>query len=298
MATRQARRRQQRVAQARGKPGRRSKTPWYLSGYGLGGAIAAIVIIVIIFVSVGNSTKAKAELFNPQPAPASVLNPVTNTPQSTIAAVGSAGLPNAWTAISGRVLTSGGKPQLLYDGAEYCPYCAAQRWPMVNALSRFGHFSGLQLMKSESTDVLPSTNTFTFRNATYASPYISFVSIENTDNVGKPLQSPTGAQTAIINKYNAGGGIPFIDLANRATAGVGYNPGVLHTNPGDAHSKALSWQAIANYLTVPTTSQAKGIIGNANWLTAGICKVTENKPASACSLPIIRHLESQVGFTR
>ena len=42
-------------------------------------------------------------------------------------------------------LTSDGKPLVVYIGAEYCPFCAAERWPMVVALSRFGTFSGLQI---------------------------------------------------------------------------------------------------------------------------------------------------------
>ena len=43
------------------------------------------------------------------------------------------------TATTGQpALTSGGKPEILYVGAEYCPYCAAERWAMVVALSRFG----------------------------------------------------------------------------------------------------------------------------------------------------------------
>ena len=36
------------------------------------------------------------------------------------------------------------KPELLYIGAEYCPYCAASRWPLIIALSRFGTFKGLR----------------------------------------------------------------------------------------------------------------------------------------------------------
>jgi hypothetical protein len=32
---------------------------------------------------------------------------------------------------------------MLYIGAEYCPYCAAERWPLVMALSKFGTFSNL-----------------------------------------------------------------------------------------------------------------------------------------------------------
>ena len=40
-------------------------------------------------------------------------------------------------------------------GAEYCPYCAAERWSMIVALGRFGTFSGLQTMRSSSTDSRP-----------------------------------------------------------------------------------------------------------------------------------------------
>ena len=42
-----------------------------------------------------------------------------------------------------RLLTADGKPLVLYVGAEYCPYCAAERCAMVQALSRFGTFSNL-----------------------------------------------------------------------------------------------------------------------------------------------------------
>ncbi len=47
------------------------------------------------------------------------------------------------------------KPQVAYIGAEYCPFCASERWPMVIALSRLGTFSGLGLTTSSATDVFP-----------------------------------------------------------------------------------------------------------------------------------------------
>ena len=43
----------------------------------------------------------------------------------------------------GTPLTQDGKPKVLYIGAEYCPYCAAQRWALAVALSRFGTFDKL-----------------------------------------------------------------------------------------------------------------------------------------------------------
>ena len=44
--------------------------------------------------------------------------------------------PKPITTIKGASLTSDGKPQMLYIGAEFCPYCAAMRWSMAVALSK------------------------------------------------------------------------------------------------------------------------------------------------------------------
>ena len=55
----------------------------------------------------------------------------------------------------------------------------AQRWAMVNALSRFGTFPGLSTVHSSSTDVYPNTPTWTFRNATYTSPYLVFDHVDD-----------------------------------------------------------------------------------------------------------------------
>ncbi|HSR26568.1 MAG TPA: DUF929 family protein, partial [Candidatus Eisenbacteria bacterium] len=43
-----------------------------------------------------------------------------------------------------------GRPEVLYVGAEYCPYCAAERWPLIVALSRFGTFSGVRAAASSA----------------------------------------------------------------------------------------------------------------------------------------------------
>ena len=59
---------------------------------------------------------------------------------------------------------------MIFVGAEYCPYCAAERWSMIMALSRFGTFTGLKEMSSESNDVDPDTSTFTFVDSSYTQP--------------------------------------------------------------------------------------------------------------------------------
>src|SRR5712692_8559609 len=79
--------------------------------------------------------------------PASTLDQVASGP--AYPAKGSI-YPHAIQTISpaGTLLTGNGKPEVVYVGAEYCPFCAAERWALSVALSRFGSFSGLHLIHS------------------------------------------------------------------------------------------------------------------------------------------------------
>ena len=182
---------------------------------------------------------------------------------------------------------STGKPEVLYIGAEFCPYCAAQRWALIVALGRFGTFSGLTTTSSSSTDIFANTPTFTFRSATYTSQYIDFRAVETSDREQKPLQTPTAAEQQLFNKYDTNGSIPFIDFGNRyAMTGATYSPDVL----GGA-----SWKPIADALQDPSSAQAKAIVGSANLLTAAICKMTSDQPASVCSSAMIQGLEKKLG---
>jgi hypothetical protein len=201
-------------------------------------------------------------------------------------------------------LTSGGKPEMLYMGAEYCPYCAAERWSMIVALSRFGTFSGLATVHSGikngagEAEPYPSTPTWTFVNANYTSKYLTFTPVEMQTNIPDPsngsytnLQTPTAAQDALINKYDVApytsetGAIPFIDFGNKyLIIGASYNPGVL---------SGLSWSTIATDLHNPSSPVAQAVNGTANYITAAICKMTGNQPASACT-SVVQSLESKI----
>ena len=111
--------------------------------------------------------------------------------------------PQAITPINGAPLTSNGKPEVLYIGAEFCPYCATERWPMTIALSRFGTFSPLHGIHSSSTDVPASIPTVTFYKSTYTSKYLTFTPVETTTtDRTQPLQVPTSAQTIQEGKYD------------------------------------------------------------------------------------------------
>ena len=221
-------------------------------------------------------------------APAgAIVSTITSLPASEFDAVGQGTANNLIKPISGTALTgSTGKPEVFYYGAEFCPYCAAQRWPLIIALSRFGTFSGLQTTTSSSTDVFPDTVTFTFRSASYTSQYVDFRAVETTDRDQKPLQSPTAAEQQLVSSYDAAGTIPFIDFANRYMAtGAMYSPDTVG---------GMSWLAVADAVKQADSTQAKAIIGSANLITAAVCKVTGDKPAEVCSSATIQSLEKNL----
>ena len=76
--------------------------------------------------------------------PSGVLANVTSVSPSTLSAIGepSATVAPMATGAKTALNASNGKPEILFIGAEYCPYCAAERWSVVEAMSHFGTFSG------------------------------------------------------------------------------------------------------------------------------------------------------------
>jgi thiol-disulfide isomerase/thioredoxin len=222
-----------------------------------------------------------------QDTTAQVISIITTLPASEFDTVGQGTANNLIKPISGSALTgTSGKPEVFYYGAEYCPYCAAERWPLIIALSRFGMFNGLQTTTSSSTDVFPNTITFTFRSATYTSQYIEFRSVETTDRDQNPLQSPTPAEQQLVQKYDSGGSIPFVDFANKyAFNGAMYVPDVI---------AGMSWLALADTLKSPDSTQARAILGSTNLITAAVCKSIGDQPASVCGGTTIQSLEKKL----
>ena len=184
-------------------------------------------------------------------------------------------------------------PEVLYMGAEYCPYCAAQRWSTIIALSRFGKFSGLGNMSSYSGDVYPNTPTFTFLKAKYTSSYVVFKTVElytNYLNAAKSfyatLQKPTTQEEMEITKYDTdkyitgltastAGSIPFLSFGNKyLVSGSSYSPTTL---AGSTRAE------IAAALDNPTSPVTQAIIASANYQTAAICSLTKGQPGNVCS---------------
>ncbi|MBV8952198.1 MAG: DUF929 family protein, partial [Actinobacteria bacterium] len=175
---------------------------------------------------------------------------------------------------------------VLYMGAEYCPFCATERWALVAALSRFGRFEGLQLTHSASDDTYPDTQTFTFHGSRFDSPYVVFQPVEMKTNRYANLETPTPEQRHLMLTYggppyfapSSTGGIPFIDLGGKyLVSGASYDPSVL---------QGKSATDITIEMGDPSRPVSQGAVGSANALTEAICGLTGNTPANVCSDPV------------
>jgi hypothetical protein len=270
------------------------------------GAVVVVIAIVVAFIAVKANSNGKSPTSSANgptgTALSAVVKDTTTVPASTLNSVGTgSGVTGLPAKISGgSALTANGHPEMLYMGAEYCPFCAAERWGMVVALSRFGTFKNLSTTHSSSSDEFPNTATWTFYKSSYTSKYLTFSSVEEQTNKlasgGQSyttLQTPSSAQEALLEKYDSPpyvsaqskGSIPFIDIGNKyMISGASYSPQLL---------QGKTWSQIATALKAPSSPIAKAIDGTANYITAAICKVTGNQPASACT-PAVQKIEAKL----
>ena len=261
-----------------------------------GGSTIVVLVIVLAFVLVKlsqGSPSTSAGSSTGTLLPASVASQVTGVPAATLDKVGRGAVPAftqgkpPFAPGSGPALTSGGKPEMLYIGAEYCPYCAAMRWPMAVALSRFGTLTPLHGIHSSSKDVYPSTATLTFYKSGYHSNYLAFTPVETTTVDKTALQNPTQAQNAVWARYEPDPntrGFPFVAFSNKQVMkGYFYNPTVL---------QGKTWSQIAAALKDPTSPIAQSVNGAANYITGAICQMTNNQPASVCNSPAVTAVKS------
>jgi thiol-disulfide isomerase/thioredoxin len=300
---------------------RSNRTPLAIIG------VVVVIAAVFIVIAVSGSSKPPASSSNgvasgQDPVLASLTNmvePVTTIPLSVYDSVGVFGQPLPQTLTKGQTpLTSGSKPEVVYIGAEYCPYCAMTRWPIVAALSRFGTFKNLKMTSSANDD--GNIPTFSFLRSTYTSPYITFSPFEGLDRDQNPLQvEPTWA-TALYTKYDGnestnvaaapfnttGTGIPFLDFGNKlvssgAAGALGPTGPVFEAlqGGGPASTTAAAAAIIAASMHDPSTAEASAIgakylVGLANYFSADICTIDGNNPASVCSSAGVKAALTQI----
>lgn len=251
------------------------------------GAVVAVVVVVAVLVVVSVLAPKKAA-GGSGPLDAAVAKTLTEIPASVFDTVGvGQGVSNPPAPISASPMTADGKPRVLYVGAEYCPYCAAERWPFVVAMSRFGTFSNLQATSSAAApEVYPDTPTLSFHGASYTSQYLSFTGVETQTNTHQPLDTLSADDQKLFDTYNSGGGIPWIDYGGKAASGGA---------SFDASLLAGKTQAsIAAEIADPSTALSKAVVGSANVITARLCQLTGNQPAAVCSSSAVAAVASSV----
>ncbi len=259
-------------------------------------AVVVVAIGVAAVVAVSSGSKSKSKAGDPAPA-ATILKRIASVPKTVFDQVGPGSATAAPKPVTPPALNDGGKPRIVYVGAEYCPYCATERWAIVTALSRFGTFTDVGLTHSaDAPEVFPDTQTFTFHGSSYASPYLTFTPVETATINHDPLETLTAEESQLLTTYDvapysgpdssSAGAIPFLYFAGKyVSVGATYDPSLL---------QGKSAGEIAAALADPTSAIAKGAIGAANGLTAAICSVTGNRPAAVCSDPMIRSIQGSL----
>lgn len=252
--------------------------------------IAVVVALVVVKVSTAaGSPKSGAAASS---AASSVVTDTTTVPLSALNAVGvgTASVGSASGALvssnGAPALTLNGLPRVFYSGAEYCPFCAAERWAVVVAMARFGTWSNLSQTRSSSSDEFPNTATFSFHGASFTSSLVAFSGFELQSNQVvngsyAPLDTLSTNDQALLTKYDgppyfsAAGSIPFIDIGGKyLVSGAAYSPQLL---------AGKDQAQIAAALSDPSSAIAKAILGTANLITAAVCELTNNAPSSVCT---------------
>jgi len=291
-----ARQRAERARLARERAARRARrirTAWWV----VAAAPAFVVLLVLIRVAIPEAPTGGGD--GNRQLSSAVIDALRPDP-STLDTVGRGQGVTLPTPITGQPpLTADGKPLVLYVGAEYCPFCASQRWPLAIALSRFGSFTGLTASHSASDDVYPDTATISFHGSTYASEYLAFQGVELNTNERRgrgyaPLDELTPEQEAVMNTYNAppyvprAGSIPFLDFGNRfLQTGASVSPELL---VGLSHDE-IAAEIVSN----PNGPVAQAILGSANAFTAALCVLTDGQPGEVCDSPAATAYQAEVG---
>ncbi len=261
-------------------PRRQSKRKFYLTGF----LIIAIVIGAYIYSGYASEKSLLAEI--DQPIPSSYYS--TFKSLSSYYGVVNTSYDSIFYRINGSTvfhnqtlpLKVNHKLLIVYIGAEWCPFCAAERWALIVALSRFGNFSDLHYMMSTSKDVFPDSPTFTFYNSTYSSPYICFQYYEYQNRSYGELMSVPSNYSTLWKDFHSS--IPFIMIGGLLVQnGSSVNPALI---------SGKSWSYAVSQLQGDTQFRQE-VIDSANMITAAACSMDGNQPSNVCDQYTIHQLE-------
>ena len=233
--------------------------------------VRLVVVLIALFVLPVSVAEAAIRMDGSTPAPARIVQLVTNVPDSTLNRVGAGELSgpaafNVFKLDTGQ-LRSHAKPELLTMNLAWCPHCAANSWSLAVALSRFGVLTGLRVIDSGThycelvsdpcaltlSPCYPHTHGLSFLRARYRSSYLSFAPIVLQDVDGHHVENPTRKQNSALNSFDRQGQTPALDIGGVfGFVNSGFSPGIL------AHR---SWSQIAGSLAHAHNPIARRIDG-------------------------------------
>jgi hypothetical protein len=223
-------------------------------------------------------------------------------------------------------LRQGGKPELLFIGSQADEYSAAQEWPVVKALGRFGMFTSIGPTTTCSWVLPPyapapghcsgagDVASFDWDNARYSSAYLSFVHRDLIDRSGRFHVAATSAEQYLLLQHYK---IPHVHTLRGVVFALAQNQYYLEhfpliavgryvlAGPNYAGSGDLFDQSThqpLSFSTILTSLQRSQAVGkasfqlvadvnaDANILTALICHADGMKPRGVCARAVIRHL--------
>jgi hypothetical protein len=258
-----------------------------------------------------------------EPLNASELSAINNAPDSYFETAGEMFLNGTLKNNVGIPTTKvpmfvvNGKPSVIYVGSITCVWCAANRWSMALALSRFGNFTylfkGYSALEDGDAPTLYWTpahynETSVAMGSFYSSKYINFLPYEESAPIsgGFSLQ-PLGA----LQQYaNATGNLAYIDgvkyvISINSFEGTPYSVWDGYVAAGaDAHAFGnnsqstsllnMTHEQMLQQLADPSSQLAWTEYAGADYYSAMICK-SLNNTAPVCALNAIKTMEASLG---
>ena len=241
--------------------------------------------------------------------------------------------PNAYFEIAGNMLLNGtlnnsvglkpavvqtfvvnGKPSVIYVGSITCIWCAANRWSMALALSRFGNFTylfqGYSALQDSDAPTLywaPAhyASTSVALGSFYNSKYINFLPVEESAPItgGFSLQPLSVIQQDVnqtgnlaytdelkyIIAINDFDGTPYTIWGNYVAAGA--DARAFGNSSQSTSLLNMTHQQLLQQLSQPSSQLAWTEYAGADYYVALICKSISNA-APVCGLSAIRSIES------
>lgn len=252
---------------------------------------------------------------------ASQLAAINDAPDSYFETAGEMALNGTLNNSVGNVRASSvplfvvnGKPSVMYVGSITCIWCAANRWSMALALSRFGNFTYLFTGYSAKGDGDAPTlywapahyeTTSVDFGSFYNSQYINFLPIEETAPItgGFSLQplsavqqvaNQTGSLAYIdevkyISEINTFQGTPYTIWGNYVVPGA--DADAFGNNSRSTSLLNMTHAELLAQIAHPTSQLAWTEYAGADYYIAMVCK-SINNAAPVCGLKAIGAMES------